>query len=510
MGERGTGSSGGRVRSRVGSLLMASILATGGLGLNVITSAGALVPADAGTVVVEPSTDLIDRQTVTVTAEGFDPLTSFGAAQCDPSLGPGAGLEACDLSTARTTTTDADGRVQLDMPVRRIITVQGRVVDCALEPCILGAATISGTTPIEVATTPISFDPEVPPVAPLVIEVTVHGLTDSVITGTITCNREAEAFLDAYLRQQKGTHAAIAYGYSEEPLACDTSPTEWAVSLVNGSGRLTGGQADYEAYASAYDGFESASSLATGQVQVTGGGQRRWLPPGEQPGETVRVQIAGTSGGPDGLLVDLVVTCDRPVAEGFVYVAVTQWAGLDEVAGYGGADLGPCDGVEEMSVPITSLSGSLVGGPAQVEASVEVYDFTPDDEFFDFATARTSVRLRGSQHATVFDAQPNPGSRITITGATRTTLTGILTCEEPVEAEVGAFLQQRRGRVIGETSGYELLSCDGSTPFSIELDQPLGGGSAVAFVYATAFRVVDEEYQFLWEDQQAASLNIRS
>jgi hypothetical protein len=164
-----------------------------------------------------------------------------------------------------------------------------------------------------------------------------------------------------------------------------------------------------------------------------------------------------------------------------------------------------------MSVPIAQLSGSLVGGPAQVEAAVEVYDFTPpDDEFFDFATARASVRLSGSQRATVFEPEPNPGSRIIVSGATRTTLTGVVTCEEPAEVEVGAFLQQRRGRMIDEVFGYALLACDGPTPFSIQLDGQLGGGSAAAFVYASAFRVVDEEYQFLWEDRQAASLRIRT
>lgn len=523
MGERATEGSLGRDGPRLVALVVASILAMATLGFGVVSIVDALEPEGCGpygyggygcepigdaTIAVEPSAGLVDRQTVTVTGEGFGPSTSFGAAQCDPSVGPDAGTDACDLSTARLTSTDAAGQVELTMPVRRIITVQGREVDCALEPCTIGGATLSGTTPIEAASAPISFDPSVPPVPRLTIEVTVDDVTGSAITGTVTCNREAEAYIDAYLSQQKGGHAAFAYGYSEQSIACDTAPTEWTATLTTGSGRFTGGQADYEVYAYAYDGFEDASSLATGQVRVSAGPFRA-LPPGEQPGETVRVQIAGTTRGPDGLLVDLVVTCDRPVPEGFVYVAVSQWAGLDQVTGYGGADLGPCDGVVETSVPVTGLTGTLVGGPATAEAAVEIYDFTPPDEFFDFASARASVRLRGAQRAVPLEVVPNPGSRITITGASRTTLTGVLTCEGPAEVELGALVQQKRGRTLNEVYAFDQLACDGSTPFSLQLEGQLSGGSASAFMYATAYRVTEEEYEFLWDDQQAASLRIR-
>ena len=129
---------------------------------------------------------------------------------------------------------------------------------------------------------------------------------------------------------------------------------------------------------------------------------------------------------------------------------MTQWAGLEQVAGFGIVDLGPCDGVRALAVPISSFTGKLAGGPADVEAFVEIYDFTPPDEFFDFATARTSVRLRGSEGATAFEVAPNPDSRITITGTTHDTLTGTITCEEPADVELSTLVQQSRGRTIDE------------------------------------------------------------
>jgi hypothetical protein len=421
---------------------------------------------------------------------------------------PGAGIAACDLSTSRTTTTDENGTAQITLQVRRIITVQDREIDCALEPCVLGAATISGTTPIEAVTAPISFDPAVPPVPRLSLEVTVEEVSGSVAEGSVTCNRDAEAFLEVVVSQERGGRTASAYGYTVEPIACTTSPTNWTASLTEGVGRLTGGQATYDAYAYAYDGFEDASAFETGRVHVSGG--PRLVPPlGEQPGETVRVEVLGTSHGASGLQVDLAVTCDRAVPEAFASVGVTQWAGLSEVSAYGGTALGPCDGVVQTSVPVTAQTGTLVGGPAIVEAAVEVYDFTaPDEEFFDYATARASVRLRGMQRAASLEAEPNPGSRITITGATRTALIGVLTCEEPALVELWTFVQQARGRVIDDASGYVWLECNGPTPFSIELEGSLGGGSASALVFATAYQETEDGYEILWEDQQAANLRV--
>ena len=468
MAERALADKSERGGSRIAAVVMVSILAVAGLGFGLATIVDALEPEGCGpygyggygcepigdaTIAVTPSTDLVDRQTVTVTGEGFGPSTSFGAAQCDPSVGPNAGTDVCDLSTATITTTDSSGHVQLTMDVRRIITVQGRDVDCALEPCTVGAATLSGgTTPIEAASAPISFDPNVPAIPRLTIELTVEDATASAMTGTATCNREAEAFVEAALTQEKGGSIAFAFGFSDDPIACSTTPTEWTVELSSGSGRFTGGKAEFEAYGAAYDGYDSVSTLVTGEVHVSGGPALA-LPPGENPGETVRVQIVGTSRSDDGWVVDVIVTCDRAVPEGSVFVGLTQLAGLAQVEGYGFVDLGPCDGVREVAVPITSFTGKLAGGPATVEAFVEIYDLTTPDEFFDFASARTSVRLRGSGPVTAFEVVPNPTRASRSRGRRAARSTGTITCEEPVDVELSTLVQQSKGRTTPPRTG---------------------------------------------------------
>ena len=47
------------------------------------------------------------------------------------------------------------------------------------------------------------------------------------------------------------------------------------------------------------------------------------------------MQILGLSEGPDGLQVDLTVTCDRAVPEAYAVVHLSQLAGLEQVDAYG-------------------------------------------------------------------------------------------------------------------------------------------------------------------------------
>jgi hypothetical protein len=478
------------------------------VGLGWATSGVATAAEPVPAITVAPSSDLVDRQTVTVTGTGFSPNTFFGAAQCDAAAAPEIGIDACDLSTSRTSSTDADGNVQIEMPVRRIITVQGNEIDCALSACIIGAATLDGTTPIESTGVPIAFDPSVPPVPPLEISITVDKVTLASVTGTVTCNRAAQTFADVQIQQQKGTAQAFAYGYTDEPITCGPAPVGWTAPVVDTFGVFTGGPATYQAFASAYDGFEDAFTEASGAIRLSRLGHRG-IVPANHPGVTVSVDVIGTTRTAGRLAVDLLVTCDRAVPYGFAYVSVTQRAGLREVNGYGQVEIGACDGATVVSVPVEAYNGMLVGGPAEVRADVEVIDFEPPgEEFFDYASTIAAVRLKGTVRPAVV-VQPNPTSRITINGATSSTLAVTISCAEAAQVEVYAQVVQTRGRTINDAFAYQLLDCDGRTSITIPLEGRLAGGPAAAFVYATAYRIVGEDYEFLWDDQQAAELRIR-
>jgi hypothetical protein len=510
-------------RAKIAAIALLSIAGAFVLGWGLIRMVDALEPGDGcgaygyggygcpvdWKITVEPSTDLVDRQTVTVRGTGFSANTTFGAAQCDPTVGPDAGTEGCDLSTARTTTTDGNGDVQIDLQVRRIIIVQGREVDCALSPCTIGAATLSGSTPIEATSLPISFDPSVPPVPRLEVSMTVDDVTTSQATGTVTCNRSADAFLEVAVQQTKGNSQASAYGFAGS-IACDVAPSPWTVRFTEGDGVLRGGLATYAAFASAYDGFDSADAQQSGEVKVAGGGGPTFDPV-DNPGETVSVEVVGATSGADGLLVNLLVDCDRPVPDGLAFVSVSQRVGLKTATGFGFVDFGACDGPTTVSVPISPGAGSLAGGPAEVTAEVQIADFDdPAGEFFDYASTTAAVRLPGSRPTKPAPVVPNPASRIAITGSTRSALSGTVTCEEPALVELFVEVRQTKGRTSSSGFGYSVITCSGTTAFEVPLDGDLGSGAADSFVYATGYREIEggDDYEYLWDDHQAATLRI--
>ncbi len=511
---------------RLAVVALVAIIGTFGVGLGLVRAVDALEPDDGcdsyggggygcdsdGTITVTPSTGLVDRQVVTVDGTRFAQNTSFGIVQCDPTAGPDAGIDSCDLSTVRLTSTDGGGNVRYAFPVRRIIVVQGREIDCALSPCNIGAATVSGTTPIEAATAPISFDPAVPPVPRLAIDITVDEVTAAGVTGHITCNRDAETYLDASVQQVKGKHTAFAYGYSDGAITCTTVPTSWTIPFFDSTAVLLGGKATYDVYGYAYDGFEVVDTVVSGTATLRGGGVKI-TEPSSSPGETVSIEVVGATKGPEGLAVDLLVQCDRATSDGYVYATIIQRAGLESVQAFGRAEIGPCDGATPVSVPVTELTGVLAGGPAEVRAQIEVLDIDDNGFFFDYASVVDLVRLRGVVRTEPIAIEPDPSSRIAITGASRTQLSGTVTCEEPATVSLYTDIQQQKGRTVEYGFGFGEIACDGLTSFDIPLEGSLGGGQAVASVYADAYRVVGEpslvEYEYLWSDQQGASVRLR-
>ena len=253
------------------------------------------------TLVVEPATGLVDRQTVTVRGSNFDPDTQFGTAQCDARLIPGsASTDVCDLSTVAIGRTGPDGAATVSMAVRRIIFVRGVEIDCAVEgACVVGGATIpDGFTPLEAAVAPISFDPSVPPVARLDVAITVDKVTRYEVTGTVVCNRDSEFFANVFVSQTVGRHEATASGYGDG-VPCSPTPATWTATLFQTSGRLSARPVDYDVFGYAYDGFETATAEVSGTTQLSPGGPPR-VEPDTRPGTTLTVSVQGASGTGDG------------------------------------------------------------------------------------------------------------------------------------------------------------------------------------------------------------------
>lgn len=453
---------------------------------------------------VDPSADLVDGQPVAVDASGFSPEATFGVAQCGLEAAQASGIDGCDLAISALTSTDANGDVSLDLRVRRFIQVQGDTLDCAVEgACILAAATFGDdlTTPLETAFVPIAFDPDAPVLPPLEVDVVVDDATIDGVTGSISCNREAQAFVDASLFQAKAGAFVNRFGFND--VLCDETPSPFTVTFGFGSGRVTAGDVSVDVFASAFDGFEGAFDFESVETMVTG---QSGLVGTEENFPGVDIEITAMDGSSTAGAAELVLTveCARPLvltADGFV----DQLVGLNGVQAGGFVDGVFCDGETEIAVPLQHQNGVVVGGPAFANASVGFFD--PDTFEFDFAFRSERVVLSG--RSSLPAVEPDASSRITIDSVDSEAVHGSITCEEPVMVDVFAFVAQERGRdLLGDFGSDFLTNCDGETPFTLELfGDNLRPGLAAVGVSAFAF-TEDPNFIFEWSDFQSAVVRL--
>ncbi len=502
MGDN-TGSSQGKR-----TIMLAAVLALFGSLLVVSAS-----PASAvAQMTVTPSTDLVDGQSVQVSATGFVPETTWGAAVCMTDV---ADIGGCDLSNTILSSTDTNGDIDATMSVRRYIVVGGDVIDCGVvDQCVLAGANLGAdlVTPLDlenVAVVPLHFDPDVPALPPLEVSLTVESVSSTEATGTVTCNRDARATVDVSIQQNTRGSSAYAWGYIAEH-ECGPTPSPFSVAIQSG-GRFHRGVAQYFAGAYAYDGVDGADDYVEGELAVQNSAKPKAIE-SNSPGTHITItDFSGTR--TDGQAVIAVeVVCDMPIPIS-VNANVSQFAGFDVINGYGYLPSVPCDGAISVEVPIMNSSGLLVGGPAIASVYVDSYS---DEEpyFYDSANAMGAVSLRGHvRPEPTMVVEPSPDSTITIDSIVDGAVTGKLTCPLGAVAEVDASLTQRRGRTTDTGYGYTYgLVCTGEEqPFEAMLfTDGLRNGKADAVVFAYAYEI-DENgyYQYIYQDHQAATVHIR-
>jgi hypothetical protein len=184
---------------------------------------GSAAPAfAAGSIVVSPSTDLLDGQTVEVSGTGFTANTFLGIAMCEPA--PSSTLD-CDLSPLGTVTTDGEGSFTTTFSVRRIMSTSNGNIDCADAPgtCVV---VVGETDFTQIATFPLSFDPEGPFIPPLDMtfvldpRAVIDRRTGIVtLTATVTCSRPTTAFVSGELLQI--VREDVAEGFMDGSAPCD-------------------------------------------------------------------------------------------------------------------------------------------------------------------------------------------------------------------------------------------------------------------------------------------------
>jgi len=114
-------------------------------------------------VTATPDTDLLDGDTVVVSASGFDAGTSVAVIQCLAVEAPGGAN--CNVSGLRIVETDGSGAILVDLVVDRVLHLTDGTFDCAFVACRIVVADLpDGGYPNGSAA--IAFDPTVPPPPP--------------------------------------------------------------------------------------------------------------------------------------------------------------------------------------------------------------------------------------------------------------------------------------------------------------------------------------------------------
>jgi hypothetical protein len=243
-----------------GTLLPVVLSATGGASLTAAraplascsppsATAGAVasaLPPCTPTLAVVPSAELADGQVVTVTGTNFTPDVTVGMAECKAVAGSSSPSD-CDLSTATTVPTDGAGDFTISYSVTRILNVSGVNVDCAVTPCLLGAADISDYS--VGAQAALGFNPNIPPELSGTISPTgrVNTKTGTAfISGTVSCAAPAPIQMDVELTQVYHRFNFQNETYSLVTCAGHKRATAWKVAVPPGFGTFGVGKATAE------------------------------------------------------------------------------------------------------------------------------------------------------------------------------------------------------------------------------------------------------------------------
>jgi len=210
-----------------------------------VTTVSSVPPSCAPTLSVVPSANLADGQAVTVTGTGFTPNDAVGMVECEAGA---TGPSDCDLSTLDETGTDDTGSFSVTYFVTRDISVGTTEIDCALSPCLLGAADVDNYS--VAASAAIAFNPAIPPelsgtASPIDKVNTKTGV--ATITGTVSCAVPTLVYVNLELAQiYHRRWNFTGYGYGEANCTGKKRPSHWKLTVPPGFGLFGQGKASVQ------------------------------------------------------------------------------------------------------------------------------------------------------------------------------------------------------------------------------------------------------------------------
>jgi hypothetical protein len=164
-----------------------------------------------------PSADLVDGQNITVTGTGFAHHDIIELVECAAGVADDAECGGLDgEGNVVEAKTDSRGRLTATtFNVARVLTLGNATVDCAVAPgCVIGAVDEESPEQVPAAVTALTFNPDVPPLPPLNLELKIDptgslvaapgGQTDAEINGTVSCDRTTAVpvFFELQVSQQ--------------------------------------------------------------------------------------------------------------------------------------------------------------------------------------------------------------------------------------------------------------------------------------------------------------------
>lgn len=166
----------------LGTALLMGLLPSPAAGLH--DRAGGPEVDPVPTLAIDPATDLVDGQTVTVTGSGYQPDEFVTVAECPAGV---TNIFLC--AEGKLLAQDASGNLDEPYRLNAVFTIYSpnrRTVDCRAEPCDLVAGTFD---PDRFASVPLAFDPDAPLRPPLTVSVTPDdGLADGQTVTVVLSN----------------------------------------------------------------------------------------------------------------------------------------------------------------------------------------------------------------------------------------------------------------------------------------------------------------------------------
>jgi lysophospholipase L1-like esterase len=226
-------------------------------------------------IAVSPATGLADGQNVTVSGSHFDAGDQVTFTECP--AGTGLFFE-CDNEVEQEVTADSTGGFSTTYQTARILTTNegdpgGDSIDCAVAPgCVLAA--LSNFNEDVVASTPLMFNPAVPPLPPLNLTLnlkpagSVEADGGAALSGTISCASKVPVSVNVEVNVTEDSDSVEPTSSLTTEESCVKAPAPVMFTVADEGVPFAPGVAEVTLSLSARDGSAVTQQTVNGAVTL--------------------------------------------------------------------------------------------------------------------------------------------------------------------------------------------------------------------------------------------------